>query len=174
MGLSIPNRLGRKQGRFSSDYEVNEINAGLRGHQQAFGDEVDYYRFLREDSEMDDIYDEAAGVGRIYNGPIPIPALRVVHLEGSITNVDTGLYWNDELHLTLSFDQMGKVGLTKMDIEHQQYLRDRIVYDERVFTVTNVQILGQVQRRDVVVSIDATQVKGDELVNDPQWKRWSD
>lgn len=170
---SIPNRLGRKQGRFTSDFEVNEIHAGLRGHQQAFGDDVEYYRFLRESSAMHDIYDEGTGAGRVYNGPINAPALRVVRLEGSVANVDTGLYWNDEVHATFGFDILEKIGLTEMQVEHHDYLRDRLVYDDKVFRVTNVQILGQLQKRDIVVSIDATQVKPDELVNDPQFKRWS-
>ena len=171
---SVPNRLGRKRGRFSPDYEINEINAGIRGHQQAFGDELDYYRFLSEQSTMDDVYDEGNGGGKVFNGPLAVPALNVVHLEGTTESIDTGFYYNDEIHATLGIDMLTKVGLTRMDLRHHAYLRDRIVYDDKVFKITSLQVLGQIQRRDVIVSLDATQVKPDELVNDPQFKRWSD
>lgn len=170
---SIPNRLGRKQGRFSVDFEVNEINAGLRGHQQAFGDSIDYYRFQFENSTVDDVYDEGSGEGKVYLGPIETPAIKVIHAEGPVDRNEIGFYFNDDLHVTLTFDSIGKIGLTEVDIRHQNYLKDRIVYDDKVFRVHTVQVLGQVQRRDTIVSIEASQVKPDELVNDAQFARWS-
>jgi len=171
---SIPNRLGRKQGRFSVDFEINEINAGLRGQQQAFGDTVNYYVFEKEESTVDDIYDEGTGGGKVYNGPIPLPVLQVTHLEGGADNGENGFYSNDEVHFTLTFDEFTKTGMQAADIHPANYLRDRIVYDDIVFRVTKVEILGQIRRRDIIVAVDGTQVKGDELVNDPQFKRWSD
>src|SRR4051812_44344863 len=108
---SVPNRLGRKQGRFTADFEVNDINAGLRGHQQAFGDEVEYYRFLRDASEMDDIYDEGTGAGKVFLGPIPVPAIKVIHVEGGSDQNDTGFYYNDDLHISLGYDMLDKIGM---------------------------------------------------------------
>lgn len=171
---SVPNRLGRKQGRFSVDFEINEINAGLRGQQQAFGDEVDYWRFESERSTVNDIYDEGAGGGKVFNGPIRLPVLSAVHLEGTNQNLDTGFYANDELHVTLTFDAFSRTGMVASDLRPGDYLRDRITYDNVVFRVTKVEILGQIQRRDIIVTIEATQVKGDELVDDPQFAHWSD
>jgi len=37
-----------------------------------------------------------------------------------------------------------------------------------------INVLGQIQRRDLIVSIEATQVRGDELVNDAQFAKYSD
>ena len=163
-------RLDWKRGRFSSDFETNQINEGMRGYQSAQTyDEVQYYRFSHRLSEMGDVYDEGVGVGKVYRPPVTVPVLHAIHDEGANEDLDTGFYFNDDLHITASFDQLFRTGLVFQDIRTNKYLKDRIVYDTRVFKVTNIEILGQVRERDVIVSIQATQVKPDELVNDPQF-----
>ena len=167
-------RLDWKRGRFDSDFETGEIHRGLRGHQSAqIGDEVQYYRLDFEHSQMDDLYDEGTGYGRVYHPPVDLPCLHVTHDEGENQDTDTGFYFNDNLYITASFDQVYRTGLTLMDIEHQRFLKDRILYDGRVFRVTQIHILGQIQTRDIVVSIEGTQVKPDEMVNDPQFAAYS-
>jgi hypothetical protein len=162
-------RLDHKRGRFHSDFETNEIHDALEGHQRQVGDVVDYYRFNAETSEMNDIYDEGDGVGKTYDGPYRIPVIHVTREEGLNQDTDIGFYYNDDIHMTASYQQLVNSGLTRMDIEHHTYLKDRIVYDGRVFRVTRIEVLGQIQRRDLVVGIDLTQVKPDELVNDEQF-----
>lgn len=167
-------RLDFKRGRFSPDLETNEIEEGLRGYQTGYGDQIDYYRFLRESSTMHDIYDEGTEGGRVYNGPVVLPVLQVIHEEAGDEDNDTGFYYNDDLHVTLSFNTFKRAGFPHPDLTTQDYLRDRIVYDDKVFRVMKINVLGQIQRRDIVVSIEATQVRGDELVNDAQFARYSD
>ena len=167
-------RLDYKRGRFSPDSETNEIEAGLRGYQDNFGDLIDYFRFMREASVMHPIYDEGTAVGRVYNGPIALPVLQVVHEEAGNEDTDTGFYFSDDLHVTISFEAFKRAGFPHPDLATSDYLRDRIVYDKKVFRVMKISVLGQIQRRDLIVSIEATQVKGDELVNDQQWAKYSD
>lgn len=167
-------RVGWKGGRFSVDYETNEIYRGLRDWQRWTGDHVQYYRFAFEQSSADPVYGESdAPNGRIYFGPNLIPALHVIHVEGDNENTENGFYFNDEAHITLSFDQLKRTGLERMDLDTQNYLKDRFIYDTKVFRVTNVQILGQIQRKDIIVTIDGTQVKPDELVNDLQFSQYA-
>lgn len=167
-------RIGWKGGRFSVDFETNEIYRGLRDWQRWTGDHVQYYRFAFDQSDVDPVYGEAAGPnGRIYFGPNLIPALHVIHVEGDNENTENGFYYNDEAHITLSFDQLRRTGLEKMDINTDNYLKDRFIYDTKVFRVTNVQILGQIQRRDIIVTIDGTQVKPSELANDVQFAQYA-
>lgn len=166
-------RLDRKIGRFSVDYETNEIMAGIRGWVEGFGDFFDYYRFDRQDSVSDDVYDEGTGIGKRYLLTPMVPAIHVVHREGGTEDVDTGWYYNDDLHITASYDMLAKIGLKKMDLDTGSYLKDRIQYDGKIFRVTSISVLGQVQRRDIIVTFDATQVKPDELVDDAQFVRWS-
>ena len=167
-------RLDWKRGRFDTDFETNEINQSLRGHQRSqVGDSVDYYRFEREFSEMHNVYDEGHGAGRVFRPPVSLPVLHATHDEGVRDDEDTGFYWNDNIYITASYEQVRRTGLTFMDIQHQGYLKDRLEYDGLIFKVTAVRVVGQINRRDTVVSIEGTQVRDDELVNDPQFKAWS-
>jgi hypothetical protein len=159
-------RLDFGSGRFDADYETNDIQEGLRGWASEFGDHVLYYRYWGEHSQVHDIWSEAAGVGRVWHPPDEIEALHVTHTEGGAENREQGQYYNDNLYMTASFEQLKRLGMTEMDLQHQSFLRDRIVYDFRVFQVTRIQVMGQIQRRDVIVSIEGTQVKPDEMLND--------
>lgn len=167
-------RAGWKGGRFSVNYETASIYGGLRDWQRWTGDQIYYYRFQYEQSNVDPVYGEAEPpMGRVYFGPNLIPALHVIHTEGDNDNTERGFYSNDRAHVTLSFDELKRLGLDRMDINTQNYLKDRFVYDGKVFRVTNFQILGQVQQKDIIVAIDATQVKPDELVNDLQFAQYA-
>jgi hypothetical protein len=167
-------RIGWKGGRFSVDFETSEIYRGLRDWQRWTGDEVYYYRFAYDQSTKDPVYGEATGpLGRVFFGPNLVPALHVVHIEGDNDNTEDGFYYNDRAHVTFSFDQLKRMGMNKMDLNTQNYLKDRFVYDTKVFRVTSVQILGQIQQRDIIVAIDATQVKPDEMVNDIQFAQYA-
>ena len=146
-------RLDWKRGRFSPDLETNEIESGLRGYQDGYGDHVDYFHFLRDASVMHDIYDEGTEAGRVYNGPIALPVLQVIHEEAGNEDSDIGFYYSDDLHVTLSFDAFKRAGFPHPDLATSDYLRDRIVYDNKVFRVMKISVLGQIQRRDLIVSI---------------------
>jgi hypothetical protein len=166
-------RLDWGAGRFTVDYDTSEIQEGLRGWQSDVGDRVVYYRFFSEQSQQSDIWDEGSGVGRIFHPPMEIPVLHATHVEGGNEARAQGFYFNDDLYVTASFEQLKLVGLTEMDIQHYSYLKDRIVYDLRVFRVERMQILGQIQRRDTVVSIEGTQIKPDEMYNDAQFEEFT-
>jgi len=166
-------RIGWKGGRFSVDWETNEIYRGLRDWQRWTGDQFQYFRFAYDQSDADPVYGEATlPKGRVYFGPNLIPALHVIHVEGDNQNTENGFYYNDAIHCTLSFDQVKRTGLERMDLSTQNYLKDRLVYDNKVFRVTNIQILGQIQQRDIIITIDGTQVQPDEMVNDLQFAQY--
>lgn len=161
-------------GRFHVDYETQEIYRGLRGWQRETGDQAEYFRFAYEQSQKDPVYGEATGAGRVFFGPLLIPALHVVHTESAVEELPEGFTYHDRIHVTASYDMLKRVGLSKMDIETQHYLKDRIVYDNKVFRVYNVQILGQIQQKDIIVTFDGTQLKPEDMVNDRQFAQYSD
>jgi hypothetical protein len=170
----MQDRSGKSGGRFSVDFETASIYGGLRDWQRWTGDEINYFRFAYDQSNNDPVYGEATGpLGRVYFGPNLLPALHVIHIEGDNDNTENGFYYNDRAHVTLSFDQLKRSGLNKLDLNTQNYLKDRFVYDTKVFRVTSVQVLGQIQQKDIIVTIDATQVKPDEMVNDVQFAQYS-
>lgn len=163
-------RLDWKRGRWNINTETTAIHRGLRGWQRATGDSFTYFRWQYADSEMHSVYDEATGTGKRYYGRWQLPALHVNHAETANTEPrDSGLYIVDSLHVTCEFDQLAKVGLTDINIKHGAYQRDRIAYDNILFAVKQVDIRGQIRRRDIIVAIDAEQVRDDELVNDPMF-----
>jgi hypothetical protein len=165
--------LDWKRGRFSVKYETEEISKGLRGWEDGFGDLIEYWRFSRQLSQEGSIYDEGEGSGREYTGPYRLPVIHVNHVEGVQQHTDMGMYVNDAAHVTLTFKSFANVGFSKADLQTGKYLKDRFVYDTKVFRVTNVQILGQIREEDIIVSIEATQVRDDELVDDAQWAQYA-
>lgn len=166
-------RLDWKRGRFSMDMETNEIEGALRGRQDLAGDQIMYFRFSAEDSEMDNLYDEGSGAGRVFNGPIPVPVLHATHEEGPAEQRNEGFYFSDNIHVTAGYEMLRRVGFSNQDINTGSYLKDRIVYDGKVFRVLKVEVLGQIQRRDTIVAIDATQMKPDEFTGDPQFAAYA-
>lgn len=166
-------RLDWKRGRFGINAETTLIHRGLRGWQRQIGDVFTYFRFEYAESEMHDVYDEGTGAGKQFYGRWQVPAIHVVHNEATNTEPrDSGLYVTDSLHVICEFDQIDKVGLTEVAIKHACFQRDRIAYDNILFAVKHVDIQGQIRRRDLIVSIDAEQLKDDELVNDPMFSQY--
>lgn len=163
-----------KRGRFGVGFETRAIADALRGWQSQVGDRVDYYRFQRELSQVDPVYDEGTGAGRAYLGPIVVPVLHVMHVQGDNRAGGTvGFYSSDVLRATVAFRQFTRTGLSVPDLRDEEYLRDRCVYDGKVFRLTSIRSLGQVQRADLILALEAVQVNADELADDAQFAAWA-
>lgn len=166
-------RLDFKKGRFSSDFETDQVFEAMEGWQSSYGDTIRYYRFEAAASQMDPVYDEAVGVGRVYKPFITVPCQHVIHLPGANEYGEYGMYYNDTLAATISFQAFTGVGLVLADIENGNYLDDRVLYDRKIFRVVQLNIRGQIQQRDIIVAMQAQQMKPDELVDDPEFAEWS-
>lgn len=162
-----------KRGRFNPDYETDKILGALAGWQTVDGDWADYYRFDSVNSQMDDVYDEPTGRGLAYLQPVRMQALHVEHVEGANEDSENGFYYNDDAALIVAFDKVLQAGMEYADIMTGNYLKDRLVYDRKIFRVRQISIRGQMQRRDIIVAISTTQVKPDELVWDAQFAQWA-
>lgn len=166
-------RADWKRGRFGINTETTLIHRALRGWQNRTGDSITYFRFQYAESDTHEVYDEATGAGRVFYGRWQVPALHVTHVEsGNEDPRDSGLYVTDTLRAVLEYDQLVKFGLTEMDIKHGSFQRDRVAYDNALYAVQRVSVLGQIRRRDVVVVVEAEQIQNDELVNDPQFQQY--
>lgn len=166
-------RLDWKKGRWSADQETDRIFKGMQGWRDVSGDWIDYYRLDRDATIVDPIYDEATGAGRIYKPAVRVPCLHVTHLEGENENTDMGFYYNDTLTASIAFDQFTGVGMDYADILNGNYINDRLYYDQKIFRVLALAIRGQIQQRDIIVGLEATQLKPDELVDDQIFAQWS-
>jgi hypothetical protein len=166
-------RVDHKRGRLNTDQATDKILSAMRGYAENQGDWITYYRFDELSTIVDDVYDEAVGNGLIFHPPVRMQCLHVTHVEGGNENSDRGFYYNDDLDARIGFDLFLQAGMTLADIATGNYLKDRVLYDRKLFRVTQLAVEGQVQQRDMIVGLSATQLKPDELVNDVQFAVWS-
>jgi hypothetical protein len=165
-------RLDWKEGgRFDRVREQQQLDSALRGYQNAqIEDSIGYFRYWPEHSQRHPVYDEPTGTGLVFHPEIEVPVLHATHDEGGNQDTATGFYTVDSLYVTASFSQLSRTGLTEADIHTDNYLRDRIFYDGRLFRVTTMHVTGQISDVDFIVSIEATEIKRDEYILDPQFK----
>jgi hypothetical protein len=97
----------------------------------------------------------------------------VTIVPGDNQNTDMGFYYNDTLHVICAFDQFTTSGMDYADVLQQNYLKDRIYYNQKVFRVLSMAPSGKIQERPTMVAIDATQMRTDELVMDSLFMPWS-
>lgn len=161
-------------GRFRADNETDRMFQGMRGWRDTFGDWLDYYRFNEAKSDIDPVYDEVGPNGFFYDGPIRVPTLHVVHSRGENENGPIGFYFNDAIESYIPFDLFVGVGMQLVDIETGNFLKDRCIYRRKVFRITSLQIRGQIQQRPTIVTLSATQLKPDELIDSPQFAKYSE
>jgi hypothetical protein len=166
-------RLDGKRGRWTADVETDQIYTAMEGWRQTSGDWVDYYKFNAPSTTMNSIYDEANEQGRLYFPRIRIPVLHATVIAGENQNTDKGFYANDTLVVLCAFDQFVKSGMDFADVLQQNYLKDRIYYNQKVFRVLSMNPSGKIQERPTMIRVDATQLKPDELVEDSQFAPWS-
>lgn len=147
---------------------------GLEASTHATGDFIRYYHLNPAMSQFDDVYGEAIGPGRVYYPIVSLPCIHVTHVRGENQWGELGFYYNDSLNAVLAYKVFEESGLPFADIDTGMYENDRIIYDQKVFRITMFAVRGQIQQRDTIISIDATQMKPDELHDDPQFAQWSD
>jgi hypothetical protein len=167
-------KLDWKRGRFNSDWETKKMFHAMEGWRTVYGDTILYYKFNDAASTIDPVYDEASITGgRAYYPALAVPCQHVIHVQGANEYGEYGMYYNDELDATISFAAFTGAGLRFADIETGNYLDDRVVYDRKVFRVTQILVRGQIQQRDVIIALRASQMKPDELVDDPLFSTWA-
>lgn len=161
-------RLDWHAGKFSADAETKRIFEGMEGWASRYGDWVNYYRLDQAATQFDDVYEEVTDQGRIYKPMRRVPAMHVTHVRGANEWNDKGFYVTDDLDAIMSFQQFTQCGLVMADIDTNNYDMDRIVYDEKVFRIKEIAVRGKIQTRAIVITINATQLKPDEMVEDQQ------
>lgn len=166
-------RVDRKRGRFNNDQATDSILQAMRGYAENNGDWLAYLRFDPLSTVMHDVYDEATSGGLKYHPAVRMECLHVTHVEGGNEDSDLGFYYNDDLDATIAFDLFLQAGMSMADIQTGNYLKDRVIYDRKLFAVKQLAVQGQVQQRDIIIGLSATQLKPDELVNDTQFALWS-
>ena len=173
-------------GRFNTRHELAHIRAEMSRLHGKVGTTVLWYTYSPSTSEPDDVFDESADDiydedtgqaterrGRDWNPPFVVPVISATRVEGSEQNNELGFYTTDSIHLVLSYEMARKSGLLNLDLKSNDRLKDRLVYDNVVFSPTSIQVRGQLGDSDTVVGVDAVEIDPDELVYDEDFARWA-
>lgn len=147
---------------FSIEHELERIDRGLNQTSDEWGTTVEWFVY-NPDSPKDELFD--VGSQRDWSEPILVPVLWALRTEGRDSKQPEGLHTRDSLQFAVAKnvirDRLGwEQVLTREGMV--AFLRDRIRYEGRMFTVTDMQVEGQLEGRDVVVGVVAREVRPDE------------
>jgi hypothetical protein len=162
-------------GRFSSDWETNEITDAIsKDLTEPVGSEVLWHVFDSAATTIDPIYDVGAddGVGRRWKSPILIPVIRSVIKHGTVEHSHEGFYQSDALHITIAKDVLTSK-LPSILTNPDPLNRDRIIWQGQVYRPMLSQLRGIVLERYTIVSLDCRQIMPEEMVNDSQFQAYA-
>ena len=158
-------------GRFDSDFEVDSISDGITEDlTNPAGTIAEWWIFNPATSTKDVLYDvDAAGVGRVWRGPLKVPVVRATITQGQVLQSDRGFYNPDTLHLTMNADDLERLNPGIVSAIEASSTRDRVVWKGQVYRPFKVQNVGIVSERYTIVTIDMQQVMPEEMINDAQF-----
>jgi hypothetical protein len=164
---------------FDPRFNQDNIDDGIEQQQQETGVIIGWYFYDEVHSIVSETFDEggdtAAG-GLRWNGPFPLPVLQASRIEGEPYETDLGFYTMDSVTMIMGYRQATNSGLSPAPDVTNEHLRDRFVWEDRVWQPDNIQarnLLGGGGTRATII-IRATQVKPDEMNNDPDFQQWAE
>ena len=179
-----------REGRFSINYERDSFITGTTTEVvDTVGTTVDWWFYNETDTVVDPIYDVGGNNygtgGRIWNGPVKLPVVKAALYQGATVQSDRGFYNTDILRLLINVDviedNVNLAGsnrstipqLKSLEINPDDYLRDRIVFRHEVFTPKRILPVGIVKDNYTLISVECNQVNPEEMVNDPQFQHFA-
>lgn len=161
-------------GRLDWRYELENIREGMdRDLQKEVGQSIPWHVFDPAATEVDPVYDTGStAAGRRWKPALLVPVLSAVKIEGNETQNNRGLYTVDSLRLVLSVDHARQYGLGALVFDPEKHVVDRVIYENKVFDVTEVRTRGMLTADYAVIGVTCNQVKAEELVNDPQFRQY--
>lgn len=165
----------QEQGRFTVPKEHSSIASGIDYDlQRQVGQSIAWWRFDKEGTTVDEIYDVGDSTGgRYYHQPITIPTILAVIIQGEVRQTDRGFYNTDVLRATVNITEIDAHLQDSLSDALNDYYLDRIVYRHEVFVPTRVYPRGLVGDKYTVFTIEADQVNPEQLVNDPQFLNYA-
>lgn len=162
-------------GRFDYRYEVDSIYRGIADDlAEPFGQVVKWYVYDKVSSRVDDVYDVGATPdGRMWHEPRYLSCIEAIDLEGTESLNERGLYIVDRLKVTFTVQAAQEAGLSHVVTSPDSHAVDRIVFQNIVYDVDQVRVRGLLKNAYVICAADCTQVKPEQLVNDPQFRIYS-
>jgi hypothetical protein len=176
------NRGTNESSRFGMDYEAKSMYEGIAEDLGGtVGQEIEWFRWNQTFAEdnyttfVDDIYDVSSSVtneGRRWELPVAVPTLMAQLIRSSNVMNERGFYLTDTLRIVLNVGDVERL-IPEIITDPGSHIKDRILYRGEVFVPTRVLPRGSFGNRWTVVTIDCNQVNPEELVNDPQFRRYA-
>jgi hypothetical protein len=170
----VNGRVGQPEGRFTTNFEVDAMFRGMRDDlQRRVGMTVAWSIWDAETTGVDPVYGVGSlDVGRRWQDPIDVPVIVAQVFQGQTSQNDRGFYNTDVLRFTVSMDDINRAIPDLVD-HPDRHIRDRVLYRGSVFTPTRLYLRGQVLTSYTVLTIDLNQVMPEEMVNDEQFRVYS-
>jgi hypothetical protein len=176
-------RARKVLGRFDTDFEAQSIYGGMKVElADTVGVNLKWWlwdnKFLRENvlTILDDVYDTSSQStttgGRVWRDPLTIQAVTAQIIRGSNVMNERGFYVVDNLRIVFNVGQIRGV-IPTMLTNPAQHIKDRIEYKGQIYTPTRVFPRGHFGDRWAVITVDCNHVSSEELVNDPQFRRYA-
>lgn len=184
----MSSKFGRTISKFDMPFERESIFKGVdEEFQPQVGTTVRWYRFSAYPDQYEDEYYPVTDVHDIYDwgeyrrwqDPFDFPVVGVVRSsEGQPSqSSDEGKSFRDRIRLICSMRTFEKFGMTPEGLS-QVYERtltnDRVEYGNRIFDVDSLFADGFLyDTYDLLVVVVCSQVRPDEMVNDPDFRTFS-
>lgn len=160
-------RGSNQLGRFDQEYEVKSIRHGIsQDLQRPAGQSVRWHVYNAAATHVDEIYDVGAPTGgRVWKKPISLPVINAYVFQNEMYANDRGLYTVDTLRLFINYDDVIR-SLPTLDSQPDTHLVDRVEFRGQMYSPNRVFPRGQIQLDYMALTVDCTQVKPEEQVND--------
>lgn len=160
-------RGSNQLGRFDQEYEVKSIRHGIsQDLQRPAGQSVKWYVYDAENTNVDPVYDVGAPTGgRVWNKPVVLPVINAYVFQNEMYQNDRGFYTVDTLRLFINYNDVIRT-LPSLDSQPDTHLVDRVAFRGQMYAPNRIFPKGQVQYDYMALTVDLTQVKPEEQVND--------
>lgn len=160
-------RGGNVLGRFDPEFEVKSIRSGItQDLQRPVGQHVTWFLFDASQTTVDPIYDVGAQTGgRVWVDPFELPVVNAYVFQNEIYQNDRGFYAVDTLRLFVNYDDVIRF-IPTLDSDPDRHIKDRAIFRGQIYAANRIFPRGQVNYDYMVLTVDLTQVKPDEQVND--------
>lgn len=160
-------RGGNVLGRFDPELEIKSIRHGIsQDLQRPVGQSVRWYVYDPESTTVDDVYDVGASTGgRVWKEPLTLPVINAYVFQNEMYQNDRGFYTVDTLRVFVNYDDVIR-HIPTLDSDPDTHLRDRVEFRGQMYAPNRVFPRGQINYDYAVLTVDLTQVKPEEQVND--------
>ena len=136
----------------------------MKEYQTDVGQWVSWFRFNPTATTSDPVY--GTGPQRAWYNPVTVPVIIGEFQRPPLNIDDDGLYLVNQAHLIIDFNAFMQSTLVDPDSTGVNHLRDRVGFDNHLFTVSGFYPRGRVADYFLTISVDLVEVTQSSLYED--------